>query len=109
MTLYEVIQRRESVRSYDPTRPLDEGTLKTILEAGRLAPSACNRQPWRFTVVSSPDMLAKVRPCYGRPWFHDAPHILIVEGKRANAWVRPLDGYNSLETDLTIGIGDGGP
>ena len=49
-------------------------------------------------------MLEKVRPCYPRPWFHDAPHILIVVGKESEAWVREADGYNSLETDLTIAL-----
>ncbi len=75
-----------------------------ILEAGRLAPSAANRQPWRFLVVSSPEMLAKLRPCYSRQWFQDAPHILAVVGNRGAAWTRKSDGYNSLETDLTIAM-----
>ena len=67
------------------------GRCWRILEAGRLAPSAANRQPWRFLVIESPAMLAKVRPCYTRPWFHDAPHILAVTGDRAKAWTRAAD------------------
>jgi nitroreductase len=104
MDFYELIRNRESIRNYDPDRPLDDETLYRILEAGRLAPSAVNFQPWRFLVVSSEEMLAKMRPCYGRAWFSDAPHILIVVGYVDEAWVREKDGYNSLETDLTIAL-----
>jgi nitroreductase len=99
-----VIRRRESVRAYDPTRPVDKTTLEKILDAGRIAPSAVNFQPWKFLLVSSPQMLSRVRKCYGRPWFSDAPHILVVTGKPSEAWVRKKDGYNSMETDLTIAM-----
>ena len=104
MDFYELVRNRESIRNYDPERPLDKKTLYRLLEAGRLAPSAVNYQPWRFLVISSEEMLAKVRPCYPRPWFQDAPQILVVVGKVDEAWVREKDGYNSVETDLTIAL-----
>jgi nitroreductase len=104
MDFYKLIRERESIRNYDPERPVDKDTLDRILETGRLAPSAANFQPWRFLLVSSPEMLEQVRPCYGRSWFSDAPHILIVVGNRDEAWVRKSDGYNSIETDLTIAL-----
>jgi nitroreductase len=104
MDFTEVIRRRESVRSYDPARPVATEALGRILEAGRIAPSAANRQPWRFLLVSSPEALAKVKPCYPKGWFHDAPHVLAVAGKAADAWTRRGDGYNSLETDLAIAM-----
>lgn len=40
---------------------------------------------------------------YRSRWFQDAPHVLVVAGRRADAWTR-ADGYNSLETDLTIAL-----
>ena len=104
MDFTEVIRSRESMRDYDPARPVNPEVLKRILEAGRLAPSATNRQPWRFLLVSSPAVLEKVRACYHRPWFSESPHILIVKGDANAAWVRKTDGYNSLETDLTIAM-----
>jgi nitroreductase len=104
MNVLEQIAHRESVRSYDPARPVDAATLARILEAGRLAPSACNLQPWLFLLVQSPEALARVRSCYGRPWFHDAPQVLAVVGFRDQAWVRARDGYCALETDLTIAM-----
>ncbi|UCG39808.1 MAG: nitroreductase family protein [bacterium] len=102
--LYDLMRARESIRSYDPDRPVSPEVLQRILEAGRLAPSAANRQPWRFLVVSSGVMLERVRPCYPRPWFEAAPHVLVVVGREEEAWVRAKDGYNSLETDLTIAM-----
>lgn len=104
MDFTELINRRESIRSYDPSKPVSEEKLKTILGAGRLALSAANRQPWKFLLISSPGMLEKVRGCYGREWFHDAPHIIVVVGLRDQSWTRSFDGYNFVETDAAIAM-----
>ncbi|MBN2719810.1 MAG: nitroreductase family protein [Proteobacteria bacterium] len=104
MDFYKLIRERESIRDFDPARPVAREVLDRILEAGRLAPSATNAQPWRFLVISSPEMLARVRPCYRGKWFSEAPHILVAVGNRDEAWVRKYDGYNSIETDLTIAM-----
>jgi len=50
MELKEIIEKRESVRSYED-RPVPKEKLERVLEAARLAPSASNRQPWKFIVV----------------------------------------------------------
>jgi nitroreductase len=104
MTFHELIHQRESIRNYDPEHPVEKEKLYRILEAGRIAPSAANRQPWRFYLVSGHEILAKLHACYARSWFADAPHVLVVAGKRSDAWVRQSDGYNALETDLTIAM-----
>ena len=104
MDFYELIRNRESIRDYDPARPVDEATINRILEAGRLSPSAANRQPWRFLVISSKEMLEKVHSCYTRSWFQDAPHVLVVVGNVNKSWIRESDGYNSIETDLAIAM-----
>lgn len=104
MKFNELINIRESVRSYDESRTVSREKLLRVLEAGRLAPSAANYQPWKFVLVSSPEMLNKIRPCYNKSWFQKAPHILIVKGKHSKGWVRKIDGYNFLETDLAIAM-----
>lgn len=104
MEYNEVIRSRESVRSYDPGLPLNPEMIKRIIDAGRVAPSACNNQPWKFLVVSSPEMLEKVKACYHREWFKRAPHILVVKGYRDQSWKRAYDGHNSIETDLAIAM-----
>ncbi len=104
MEFSELINVRESIRNYDPSRPVPEDVLKRILDAGRTAPSAANRQPWKFLLVSSPGMLSRIRACYGREWFHDAPHVLVVVGIKDKSWKRSFDGYCSVETDAAIAM-----
>jgi len=104
MDYYNLIRNRESVRDYDPKRKIDESVLYRILNAGRLAPSASNRQPWTFLLVSSKEKLEKVRACYQKSWFQQAPHILIIIGDITKSWIRSYDGYNSIETDLAIAM-----
>lgn len=104
MEYSDLILSRESVRNYDPDRPVPRETLEKILNAGRLAPSACNKQPWIFLVISSAEMLNKVRQCYHRDWFREAPHILVVMGYIDRSWKRGSDGHNSIETDLAIAM-----
>lgn len=53
MNFFEIAQARQSCRSYDENRPVEEEKLNAILEAARLAPSACNGQPYHFTVCRS--------------------------------------------------------
>ena len=45
-----LVKHRTSCRSYEP-KPVPREYLELMLEAARLAPSACNKQPWRFAVV----------------------------------------------------------
>ena len=104
MNFHNLVSGRESIRSYDKNRKIPADTLSRILDTGRLAPSAGNRQPWEFILVSSEEMLNKIKPCYKADWFQNAPHILIIKGFKNKAWTRLEDGYNSLETDLTIAM-----
>ena len=50
MNFLEIARARQSCRSYDESRPVEQEKLDAILEAARLAPSACNGQPYHFTV-----------------------------------------------------------
>jgi len=104
MDFIELIENRESIRDYNPQSKVSKNILLKICEAGRIAPSASNKQPWNFLIISSDEMLQKVRPCYHRDWFKKAPHILVVVGDRSSSWVRKIDDYNSIETDLTIAM-----
>lgn len=54
MDVLEAIRTRRSIRKFRP-KPIPDENLKIILEAGRLAPSASNRQPWFFVVVKDPE------------------------------------------------------
>ncbi len=52
MNFYEIAENRQSCRNYDAARPVPQEILDRILDAGRLAPSACNSQPYHFTVCT---------------------------------------------------------
>lgn len=55
----ELVQTRQSDRSY-LDKPIEQEKIDRILEAARLAPSACNAQPWKFILVSDPDKRMQV-------------------------------------------------
>ncbi|TFG42487.1 MAG: NAD(P)H nitroreductase [Bacteroidia bacterium] len=57
--MLELILRRQSDRKYSD-KPIEQEKLDRIIEAGRMAPSACNAQPWKFIVVSDPVVLSKM-------------------------------------------------
>jgi len=99
---YDLIRYRRSIRSFDPEKRVAKETLERILEAGRVAPTASNRQPIKFHLLKEGEVLSELRKCYSRSWFHDAPSVLVLTGSREDAWVRSYDGYNSLEIDAAI-------
>ena len=56
----ELVNARQSDRAYEPGRTIEREVLERIIEAARLAPSACNGQPWHFTVVTEQPLLQEV-------------------------------------------------
>ncbi len=57
--ILDLIKSRQSDRKYS-NKPVEQEKLDRIIEAGRMAPSACNAQPWKFIVVTDPDLVEKV-------------------------------------------------
>ena len=100
MTFQELAHARYSVRSFQ-NAPIEKETLDLILEAGRIAPTACNFQPQKIFVAKSREArekLASVCRCtFG------APVILVVCYDRERDWKNKLQpGYESGETDAAI-------
>ena len=54
MDFLELVSSRQSVRAFDPERSVEKEKLDRIIEIARLAPSACNAQPWSFVLVDEP-------------------------------------------------------
>ena len=80
----QLVQARQSDRSYDKERPVEPEKLERVLEAARLAPSACNAQPWRFVVITDKELAQKAGKAAAglgmNKFAKDAPvHILVVE------------------------------
>ena len=65
MNFTEIALARQSCRSYDETRPVEQEKLQAILEAARIAPSACNGQPYHLTVCTGDTAKAVEKACGG--------------------------------------------
>ena len=77
MDVLEAIETRRSVRKYKP-EAIPEGDLKKILEAARIAPSAGNKQPWRFVVVRDQETRTKLaKASRNQMWTADAGVIVV--------------------------------
>ena len=72
MDFIELCKRRFSARKFT-AEAVSPDDLQYVLEAVRLAPSACNRQPWKFVVVKSEKMKSLLQQTYNREWFTTAP------------------------------------
>lgn len=100
MTFLELAKARYSVRSFK-RQAIEEEKLSAILEAGRVAPTACNNQPQKIYVAKSEESrnkLAAVCRCT-----FDAPIILVVCYDQSRDWKNKLmPGYGSGETDAAI-------
>ena len=59
MSFKELVVKRESIRRY-ADKKIERKKIEQCIEAARLAPSACNAQPWRFVVVDDPSLVAKL-------------------------------------------------
>lgn len=86
----ELARKRRSVRKY-LNDPIPEAVLSRILEAGGLAPSGNNSQPWRFIVVRNPQMKQRLYDVAGRQgWILEAPAVIAVVGDLTAKMKSPL-------------------
>jgi nitroreductase len=90
MDVFEAIRTRKSIRKFR-LKPIPDEKLEMILEAGRLAPSAGNRQPWRFVVVKDPERRRTIAKAADNQMFiADASVIVVALGdpKASPRWFR---------------------
>ena len=98
MSFIELAKRRYSERYFADT-PLEEEKNYQLLEAGRIAPTACNNQPQRFYVLKSSVALAKAAQLTHT---YNAPVVVLVCYIHADAWHNPRDGFCSGDMDASI-------
>lgn len=98
----QLVTERHSCRAYDPVRPVTRLQVNQILEAARLAPSACNRQPWHFYVIEGQEGRQLIQQAYDRAWLQDAPAYIVVCARRDEAWHRGADGRDHSDIDAAI-------
>ena len=83
--LLKIIYNRRSVRRYE-RKPIPEDVLRAILEAGRLAPTARNKQPWHFIVVTKPELKRKLIFSSWNSFMEDAGAIIVGCGDSREKW-----------------------
>lgn len=104
MELYDVIKKRKSVRKYKPV-PIADEVINRILDAGRMAPSAKNIQPWHFIVVREPEMKKKVaEACRNQHFIADADVIICGCAFEKVAWGRMGNYMAAWPHDLSIAL-----
>ena len=111
MDFIDFIASRQSDRAFDPEKAIEKDKIKRILEAVRLAPSACNSQPWHLIVVDEPELKNKVadttssRVLGMNHFTKQAPvHIILVEEKvnlssGVGGWIKNKD-YAQLDLGI---------
>ena len=101
MILKEIVERY-SVRKY-LDKDVEEEKLREVLEAGRLAPSACNYQPWKFIVVRDKEIRKKIaEPTTWAKFIAEAPVLIVAckvrDGFLMGGW------YDSAILDIGIAL-----
>ena len=104
MDFLEMMKQRRSCRSFDPAKSVSREDLLKIVEAGRLSPSGCNSQPWKFIVVDSPE--AKEKLCdaivvgngmTGAPWRHQVSAFIIFVEQPAKVMPSVIEHYHDSQ------------
>ena len=102
MSCIPIIEQRTTVRDFYDT-PVEQEVLLRILEAGRRAPSAKNRQPWRFIITRKQEQRLKMQEAaYGQEQVGKAPIIISV--CTTNIDYRMPNGQLSYPIDLTFAV-----
>lgn len=105
MDFLELTKQRYSERYFDSTRVVEQDKLDRILEAGRVAPTAANKQPQRLYVLKSKESLQKAAAASFSP-LYSAPVVILVCYDLDSVWKNSretlLPDYNSGEQDCAI-------
>jgi nitroreductase len=99
MSFLELAEARYSLRRFSD-KPVEKEKLDRILQAGRVAPTACNNQPQNILVLQSQEALEKLRRCTSCHF--NAPMALIICFDKSISWKRPYDEKDHGEIDASI-------
>lgn len=102
MDFYDVVKSRRSIRAY-LDKPVEEEKLARIRGAVRQAPTACNKQPFRFLEVGGGSAKEAVLSCYSNDWLRTAPMLMVAVGLPDQAWSR-FNGKSIHEVDVAIAM-----
>lgn len=110
MNFSEIAKTRQSCRSYDPSRAVEEEKIDAVLNSARLAPSACNSQPYHFTVCRGENAKAVAEAVMGmgmNKFASDAPVMIVISEENYNktaavgAKIKHND-YRSIDIGIAV-------
>lgn len=110
MNFSEIAKTRQSCRSYDPSRAVEEEKIDAVLNSARLAPSACNSQPYHFTVCRGENAKAVAEAVMGmgmNKFAADAPIMIVISEENYNktaavgAKIKHND-YRSIDIGIAV-------
>lgn len=101
MDVKQAIEERRSVRKYKAGAPSHQ-ELTEVMEAARLAPTACNKQPFRLLCVTDESTLDVLRSAYEREWLKSASCMIVVIADHSQSWRRGNDGKDHADIDAAI-------
>lgn len=103
MDFLEMVNKRESCRAFNGKAASREDLIK-IVEAGRLSPSGCNAQPWKFIIVDEEPALSRLRDALvlengetGAPWREQVASYIIVVETPAHIMPAALEHYKDSQ------------
>ena len=102
MDFLSLAERRYSVRAYKSDTIADE-LMRKVLSAALLAPTACNRQPFRLLVLPTRGSEKQLLRIYPRSWFVEAPCVIAIVAVLSESWSR-RDGVNYAFVDASIAM-----
>jgi nitroreductase len=107
MDVFEAIQERRSIRTYTD-KPVEREKIEKILEAGRLAPSARNSEPWHFIVVTNAEKRKTFSKGLNAKFVSQAPSVIVACGdKKASADWYAVDVSLAVENMILTAINKG--
>jgi nitroreductase len=87
--MLEIIVSRQSDRRFS-NKPVEHEKLDRIIDAGRMSPSACNAQPWKFIVVTDPELLSRIAEAASakllqmNKFVSEAPVMIVIVREKPN-------------------------
>ena len=102
MEFYEVLKTRRSIRGYKPDA-VPENVLNRIAEAVNLAPTACNRQPFKLLLVRDPVMRKTICANCKFEFLAQSPVIAVMMTDESSAWTR-FEGNSAADIDASIAM-----
>ena len=107
MDAFEAIQERKSIRAYQD-KPVPREILERILDAGRLAPSARNTEPWHFITVTNPEKRKALSKGIYAKFVAGAPLVIVVCGdKKASSDWYAVDSSLAAENMVLTAVSEG--